>query len=414
MKKIRIGIDITDLNPEFYGGLDTYCLNLIKSFGDLRNNFQLIIFLNQKYYQKRKKNLVLKRNVKYLIYKPTFFRQLIIKIYNRIFINCSNLFLKKKYFIDFVIKNFSQYEFKKLVEKNSDLLICPSVLLKHYNLSIPTITNLHDIQHEYYPEFFTKTELLRRDVQYTNTAKYTSKMIASGLSMKKDFVKKYPFLKKKISIIHEGINIKMFQERMKDSVTKKFFNKKKIFKQKFFFLPAQLWKHKNHITVIKGFEKFNITNKNNIKLVFCGHRYPETEYIFDYIKKKSLTNVIYLNVINYKKLIWCMQNCISVICPALYESSSLVNLEAIASKTTIISSNIPTNLEKAKFFKINTFKKLNPVDLSKVFYKISHSNSHRIKQINFNNLSIKQFSWKKTASKYYEEAINLINIDDKK
>ena len=109
-----------------------------------------------------------------------------------------------------------------------------------------------------------------------------------------------------------------------------------------------------------------------------------------------------------------MQNCISVICPALYESSSLVNLEAIASKTTIISSNIPTNLEKAKFFKINTFKKLNPVDLSKVFYKISHSNTHRIKQINFNNLSIKQFSWKKTASKYYEEAINLINIDDKK
>ena len=50
-----------------------------------------------------------------------------------------------------------------------------------------------------------------------------------------------------------------------------------------------------------------------------------------------------------------MQNCISVICPALYRSSSLVNLEAVAAKSTIISSDIPTNLEKAKIFKVNTF-----------------------------------------------------------
>ena len=45
--------------------------------------------------------------------------------------------------------------------------------------------------------FFSKSELLRRDIQYYNSAKYTTKMIASGPFMKKDFIKKFPFLKKK-------------------------------------------------------------------------------------------------------------------------------------------------------------------------------------------------------------------------
>ena len=122
-------------------------------------------------------------------------------------------------------------------------------------------------------------------------------------------------------------------------------------KKKFFFLPAQLWKHKNHLTVIKGFEGFNKRNKlRDYKLVFCGHRFAETEYIFDYIKKKKLDNIIYLNVISDKHLIWCMQNCISVICPALYESSSLVNLEAVAAKSTQFQVIFQLIL-KAKFLK---------------------------------------------------------------
>ena len=105
-----------------------------------------------------------------------------------------------------------------------------------------------------------------------------------------------------------------------------------------------------------------------------------------------------------------MQNCISVICPALYESSSLVNLEAIASKSTIISSDIPTNLEKAKIFKVNTFKQLDPNDLSMVFEKIFKSKVLRMKQIKFNSSQIKKFSWEKTSTKYYHEAIKLLNV----
>ena len=60
MKKIRIGIDITDLSSNFYGGLDTYCVNLIKGFSKIDTNHKIVIFLNRKYYEKRKKIYLLK------------------------------------------------------------------------------------------------------------------------------------------------------------------------------------------------------------------------------------------------------------------------------------------------------------------------------------------------------------------
>ena len=59
-EKIRIGIDITDLSSNFYGGLDTYCVNLIKGFSKIDTNHKIVIFLNRKYYEKRKKIYLLK------------------------------------------------------------------------------------------------------------------------------------------------------------------------------------------------------------------------------------------------------------------------------------------------------------------------------------------------------------------
>lgn len=411
MKKNRIGIDITDLSPNFYGGLDTYCLNLIKGFTKLNYKYKLVIFLNRKYFEKRKNDLFFNKNISYKLYEENFLNLILKKLYNRIFIPFSFLFFKLKYLFDFFLRNFTQNNFKNLVEKNCDILICPAVLLKHYNLKVPTLTNLHDIQHEHFKSFFSRSELLRRDIQYYNTAKYSTRMIASGPFMKRDFLRKFPFLKKKITLIYEGVDLNKFRKKINFDRIDNFFLNKKIFKKKFFFLPAQLWKHKNHITVIKGFEKFNKNNKfKDMKLVLCGHKFNETEYIFDYLKKKKLKNVIFLNVINYKKLIWCMQNCISVICPALYESSSLVNLETIAAKSTLISSDIPTNLEKAKIFKVNTFKKLDPNNLSMVFEKVAKSKKLRMRQIKFNTSKLTKFSWEKTSMKYYVEITKILNV----
>ena len=79
-------------------------------------------------------------------------------------------------------------------------------MLKHYNLNVPTILNMHDIQHEYFPHYFSKEEILRRKMQYFNSAKYTTHMVVSGDFIKKSMTKTFPFIKINTSVILEGLN----------------------------------------------------------------------------------------------------------------------------------------------------------------------------------------------------------------
>ena len=109
---------------------------------------------------------------------------------------------------------------------------------------------------------------------------------------------------------------------------------------------------------------------------------------------------------------WCFQNSFATICPALYESSSLVNLESIAAKTIVISSDIPTNLEKKNLFRINIFKKTDPESFAKTVNLLTQKLELRKKQIDYNNKKIHLFSWKLTSKNYYLKCLQV--LDEKK
>jgi len=409
MKKLRIGIDISNLGPDFFGGIDTYCLGLIRGFSEDYNHCEFQIYLSKEYLRSRKRQLIYKKNFEHFIIEDlSLYKKIILKLYNRIlpFITPA---LIKSYHLDYIFKNFIYSNFKKTVDKNSDILISPNVVLKSYNLGVPTLLNVHDIQHKHFPFFFSYAENNRRKMQYFNSVSYATNIIASGEFIKKDLIKEFPFIKKKILTILEGVDIEKFSQKLNNTKINQFFINKKIKKKSFLFLPAQLWEHKNHITVLKGMkilkEKFN----NNIVLVLCGQKYESSKYLFDFIKVNKLANVFYLGVIKNNLAKWCFQNSFATICPALYESSSLVNLESIAAKTIVISSDIPTNLEKKNIFKINIFKKTNPKNFAKTVDLLIKKPELRKKQIDYNNKKIHLFSWKLTSKNYYLKCLQILN-----
>jgi len=197
MKKLRIGIDVSSLSPNFFGGSDTYCRGLLSGFAYGFNNCDFQVYITEDYFKNRKKQLIFQNNFKYIITKLPLHKKILLKIYNRVLPRVSIFFKKNKYRFDYILKNIIFSEFKHLVENNSDVLISPNVLLKCYNLKIPSILNMHDIQHVHFPHYFSFEENQRRDMQYFNSAHSTKHMIASGNFIKKDLVKRFPFFKKK-------------------------------------------------------------------------------------------------------------------------------------------------------------------------------------------------------------------------
>ena len=65
-KNKNIGIDISNLSPNFYGGIDTYLNGILLGFSNGFKNYNFQIYLNEDYFKKRKKNLIFKKNFKYI------------------------------------------------------------------------------------------------------------------------------------------------------------------------------------------------------------------------------------------------------------------------------------------------------------------------------------------------------------
>ena len=59
-----------------------------------------------------------------------------------------------KFTVDYYLRNLINKRLTDKINKNSDILFAPNVLLPSYNLKVKTFLNIQDIQHVHFPKFF--------------------------------------------------------------------------------------------------------------------------------------------------------------------------------------------------------------------------------------------------------------------
>lgn len=384
---MRIGIDLSSIDKSSINqGVYTYALGLIKGFHEIdkKNFFQIYVNKDLKNHFLKK---IKKKNFKIIEVEKKFIplkkiNTLISLLFGFLGINTSP--------IHSFLTNIINYKNKIIFEKNSDLIIFLNAHENSYNLKISSIINFHDIIHKTHPEFLEKREVIIRNVIYQNSANSADFIIASSKTMKKEFVSFMRLKVNKIILINEGVD-KNFTLKVKN---------KKI-KKKYFFYPAQFWIHKNHIQLIKEFTKFKVKTKSKIRLYLCGKRKKYFTKVEKYIKSNKIKDVIYLGELSSNELKKYYNNCEAVVMPSLYESSSLVILEAISNKKIVIASNIGPNKELSQFFKIFIFNLYRKNDLSDQLSKVVNLDEFNRKKITNHNIArIENYFWKNVAIKY--------------
>ena len=121
---------------------------------------------------------------------------------------------------------------------------------------------------------------------------------------------------------------------------------------KFFYLPNQFWKHKNHLIVFKAI-KILKDKGVNITLICSGEMLDfrsndnnHTQKILDYVADNDLNSVKILGKIKYIEVMSLMKSSIAVINPSYFEgwSSTVEESKSIGKK--IILSNIAVHKEQ--------------------------------------------------------------------
>lgn len=200
------------------------------------------------------------------------------------------------------------------------------------------IITMHDVQELHFPEFFTPQIRAYRATTYMDYLYRADKIIVSYNHVKEDLVKYFQIPENKIGVLLINMNdlwINHFSEG-------EIIDVKNITNSGDFLLyPANTWKHKNHLNLIRAVELLRNEFKINVKIVCTGNKNEYFEDIYNLIKKSELEEqIIFTGVVSEQTLYSLYKSCRAVIVPSLYEAGSFPLYESILLNVPVVCSNV--------------------------------------------------------------------------
>ena len=323
-KKLRIGI-LFNFNPSWMGGI-IYILNLIRTLDFLDETEKPEILL---FYRSDLKKFA--DQIKYPHLTPvqwTF--PSVYKGYIK------SWFLRKNCFISDII---GKYDLDGIYP------------LHDYPVRTRTKTRLvcwyADLQHKYYPGFFTRKKLFERNLRIRFIMKNSDHLVVSSQAVADDFMNFFRINSNlKIHVYHFVSIIDDLSGPGIDDLRKKY-----SLPVKYFMVSNQFHRHKNHRILLKSLISLN--NKGHrIHLAMTG-RFPEASHspymqeLHYLIKEFNLQSQIsMLGIIDRNEQLLLMKHSLAVLQPSLFEGWSTVIEDAISLRVPVIASSIPVNIEQ--------------------------------------------------------------------
>lgn len=296
-----------------YGGVNQYTQSIIDAFQNDKNN-SYVVFCST--HETKYDNYDLE--IRKIDIKESFLTRLF-----RLFELITGLRILK-------IKNHNSF-------KDIDLIISPiASVYPHIYLKIPFVFTLHDLQEEYYPQFFSKKELFYRRLYNSRLCKKAESIICESNYVKNDIINFYKVADDKIHIVESPPPNSFIDTGIIKSRNKTIKEKYEL-PNEYLYYPAQTWYHKNHINLLKAFKLLR-KKYPEIFLVLSGSKQNNHINILKYIEKNNL-KVKHLGYIDYEDLPYVYKNSKMLVLPTLFESISIPIWEAFSLGVPVCSSN---------------------------------------------------------------------------
>ena len=213
---------------------------------------------------------------------------------------------------------------------------------------IPTLAWIADFQHRHLPHMFSKLNYLRRELGYHVLARSATQILVSSQDAARDCKKFYPAAEHRISVLPFTAPVANVLNRHQLEIL---LSKYRL-PERFFFLPNQFWKHKNHVAVVQALQIAKLQGESLV-VAATGNlkdprhpNYPSS--IIDQVKHYGLNdNFRYLGMIPREDIYPLMQASIGLINPSLFEGWSTTVEEAKALGVPLILSDLRVHKEQA-------------------------------------------------------------------
>jgi glycosyltransferase involved in cell wall biosynthesis len=210
---------------------------------------------------------------------------------------------------------------------------------------IPSVVTIHDLIHERFPEQYNPIDVKIYDKKFRYACEHADLVIAISEQTKQDIIHYYQTPAEKIRVCHQSCN-PMFGQTVDDS-EKKSIQKKYQLPDHFFLYVGSIIERKNLLNICKAM--FMIRNEVHIPLVVIGNGGKYKEQVKDFIRQNGLENkIIFLSETKLAQTPGfktatdfpaIYQLATALIYPSFFEGFGIPVLEALWSRTPVITSN---------------------------------------------------------------------------
>ncbi|TLS52018.1 glycosyltransferase family 4 protein [Paenibacillus antri] len=219
-----------------------------------------------------------------------------------------------------------------------DVLFCPMTAVTYAEVGIPTLSLIYDIQHEYYPQFFSQDELAHRNSFYEKVCKVADSVVCISEFTKQSIVEKYGYPSEKAKVVYISIQDRMSakSENIANAVLDKYGIRSKIYA----FYPANFWAHKNHKMLLTALSMFRHNHPEfDLHLCLTGSLWKEQKVLHDAIDVLGLKDKVhYLGYVPDEELSVVMSRSAFVIFPSLFEGFGIPVAEAMSLGVPVLCS----------------------------------------------------------------------------
>ena len=221
-----------------------------------------------------------------------------------------------------------------------DLLFCPftkpSIKLAS---DIPTASIVYDLQHAFYPMFFSTFELAHRDMMFDQVKNEIDLCICISNNTRLDLIEKIGVPTDKALAIPINLQSKPGQSRApSDKISQEI---RKVTKEKYLLYPANFWPHKNHQILLIAFAMaLKELDNADFKLILTGELIENSETLFQSAVTLGIgKNVKFLGFVSEQERTLLLDNAFAMIYPTLFEGFGMPLIEAIFDSVPVLCSN---------------------------------------------------------------------------
>ena len=271
------------------------------------------------------------------------------------------------------------------------------------NYNVKEIVPVHDLMHRYERQFpEVSSEYRKREIQMKSYSRYAECILVDSELGKKQF--KECYVKKKTKSPHIVSLPFVVPDYIYD-------NQEEYIDVplKYIFYPAQFWKHKNHINLIKAMKILKNTIPD-IHLVLVGSEKNCLKEIKNYIKNHELeSNVSILGFVSNGNIKYLYTHAVAMIMPSYFGPTNIPPLEAMAVGCPVAVSDkyaMPEQVGNAGLL----FNPDSPEEMAECIRKLWTDEALREKMIILGHKRVERWGKKDFEKKLLKIIDNICNV----